>query len=171
MNQNTVKKIVTLGMVMLFSLMVLMGCVNENDPNRGYIRGIDRGKFIAHIDSGIRFGGHDEEYALKLISSRNELVEWVKNVTQEMDLPLIDSIFEQYDYVFFEEHQLIFICFWGSVLKYKPKRIKYNDNILFIEFVSMTTDFVHDVGVMRNAILEIIRISDNLSLRFYLYTR
>ena len=154
------KKLAVLGIafVMLFTFAAA-GC--GGDPNRGRIKGLDGGEFVAHHGRGVNFfpfQGEHRNHVTKVISSRNELVEWLEMTTLEWiewvdrqdwtdwegkpELsdynPYNDEILAVYCDYFFELRQLIFINFLGSRLDYEAERITYQDSVLSIGFMTTT---------------------------------
>jgi len=184
------KKLAVLGIafVMLFTFAAA-GC--GGDPNRGRIRGLDGGEFVAHHDRGVQvfqWGEHFVDYrsyVTKVISNRSELVEWLYVTTLEWiewakrqdwvnpELagfnPYNDEILAAYCDYFFESNQLVFINFMGGILDYNVERITYQDDVLKIEFIAIWRGrggLIHP-GIWRTAIIEITRICSNLSIQFF----
>ena len=153
-------KIIVLAIVatMVFAVAVLGGC-GTGDPNSGQIRGFN-GEFTAHFDRGVFFG----DSTTKLINTRAEMLKWLGEMQENQPK---DDLFPEYTDAFFESKQLLFVSFWGSILDYEVRSVSYANNTLTVEFVTSTRPrTIIDLGVMHSAILEISRISSDITVAF-----
>jgi len=174
---------------MSFTLFTMIGCDNSDTtrpPNlQGEIVGLDGGEFRALMGKGLMFlseneFGDFENQAVKLVSSKNELIEWSNSVM--LELYLYDRItleyleefnpyylFAEYCDSFFETNQLVFISFIGGVLEYEVREVSYINNILTIDFNAIPPPrgyLIPPAWQTRTAILEITRIADDLEIDF-----
>ncbi|MCL2555751.1 MAG: hypothetical protein FWE03_01855, partial [Firmicutes bacterium] len=168
-----------IALVMIFGMIGLSGCDGSN-PNEGYIYGLDNARFIAHFDKSFTILSISDN-EIKLINNRNELIEWQKEELRKWDewgevgtnhLENFDyeNFLTEYDNAFFVSYQLIFIEFMGrppDVTGYEVNIMKYANNTLTIEFITtMRIGTIRDSAYSHKAIIEITRISDNLTITF-----